>query len=370
MQKKQVAVIDIGSSKVTAILGERGINKTFIVKGSFSYDYDGFDCGAFFDEEKLKRILYAIGDDLRKASRSAVSTVYVGVPGEFTKVLVKESQISFSKKKKIQDQDVDNLFESAFVMPSSKHTLINRSAIYYELDDFRRMANPTGAVSEILKGKLSFIVCDNCFIDIVKPALQAVGFSIVECVSSMLAQTLYLFEPEERDRVAVLVDVGYISTSLSIILGDGILFQKSFAYGGGYITASLVEELGIEFENAESLKKNVNLSQRIVSDTHDLIECNNGQYYTLANVQKAITRSLDEFCESIENILENSGFTIPEYVPLSVSGGGIAYLRGAKEHVSGRLGMVVDVKTSKVPMMDKPTESSILSLLDLALGQN
>ena len=51
MQKKQVAIIDIGSSKVTAMLGERGINKTFIVKGSFSYDYDGFDNSVFFDEE-------------------------------------------------------------------------------------------------------------------------------------------------------------------------------------------------------------------------------------------------------------------------------------------------------------------------------
>ena len=42
MQKKQVAVIDVGSSKITAIIGERGINKTFIIKGRYSFDYDGF----------------------------------------------------------------------------------------------------------------------------------------------------------------------------------------------------------------------------------------------------------------------------------------------------------------------------------------
>ena len=52
---------------------------------------------------------------------------------------------------------MDALFEAAFVMASSKYTLINRSAIVYELDDFRRLANPVGSYSEILKGRLSFI---------------------------------------------------------------------------------------------------------------------------------------------------------------------------------------------------------------------
>ena len=49
MQKKQVAVFDIGSSKVTAVIGERGINKTFVIKGRYSYEYDGFADGEFFD---------------------------------------------------------------------------------------------------------------------------------------------------------------------------------------------------------------------------------------------------------------------------------------------------------------------------------
>ena len=45
MQKKQAAVIDIGSSKITAIVGERGINKTFIIKAKYTYEYDGFADG-------------------------------------------------------------------------------------------------------------------------------------------------------------------------------------------------------------------------------------------------------------------------------------------------------------------------------------
>ena len=51
MQKKQVAVIDVGSSKISVIIGERGVNKTFLIKARKDYAYDGFEGGEFGDME-------------------------------------------------------------------------------------------------------------------------------------------------------------------------------------------------------------------------------------------------------------------------------------------------------------------------------
>ena len=368
MQKKQVAVIDVGSSKITAVVGERGINKTFIIKGRFSYEYEGFENGTFFDVEEVKKIFFKIAESIKKALRGKIETVYVGVPGEFTTAVLKDSQISFSKKKKITEEDVETLYDSAFIMTSTKHTLINRSAVVYELDDFRRLAYPVGAISEILNGKLSFILCSNYFIEIAKSALVAGGINNVECVSSALARALYLVEPETRDRIAVLADVGFITTTLTIIQGDGILYQNSFGYGGGYITAALVEKYNIPFDVAEDLKRKVNLSYTSSSNL-DVLEGINGEYYPINEVKAVVLSSLDYLCEKLSASLEQSGFIVPEYVPLMLTGGGITYIRGAKEHLSNRLGSILEVVAPKVPLMDKPTESTLLSLLDLALEQ-
>lgn len=369
MRKKQVAVIDVGSSNITAVIGEKGINGTFIIKGRFSFEYDGYNDCAFFDEEKFKRILFTLADRVKKTTKNSIDTIYVGVPGEFTKVFVKESQISFSKKKKIQEQDVDTLFEAAFVMTSKKYTLINRSAIVYELDDFRRLANPVGSTSEILKGKLSFILCDNYFIEVVKLTLQTAGISNVEFVSSPLAQALYLVEPETRDRIAIIADVGYISTTFTIIQGDGLLFQKSFDYGGGFITAAITEALSVDFSVAEKLKKQISLS-RLASPTGlNYIDADSGQYYNEEELKGIVLRSLDMLCENISECFDTCGYNVPEYVPIMITGGGISFIRGAKEHLSGRLGAIVEILKPKVPLMDKPTESTILSLMELALTQ-
>ncbi len=369
MQKKQVAVIDVGSSKITAIIGERGVNKTFVIKGRYSFDYDGFENGTFFDLDSLKKALFGVADAIKNALRNKVGTVYVGVPGSFTQVVVNDSQISFPKKKKIQEADIDALFDSAFVLSSAKYTLINRSAIVYELDDSRRVANPIGITSEILKGKLSFVLCSNYFIEAVKSTLSTAGINDIECVSSALAEALYLIDAERRDRIAILVDVGYIATTFNIIQGDGIIYQKSFDYGGGYITATLMQELEVSFDVAESIKKKANLAE-ISTSAYDVIEGDNGQVYSLEKVKKAIKASLDDLCENLSYSLEYSGYIVPDYVTMMITGGGISYIRGAKEHVSGRLNTVVEVIAPAVPMMDKPEQSNILSLLDLALDQN
>ena len=100
MQKKQVAIIDIGSSAITAVVGERGINRTFVIKSRFVFNYEGFESGAFFDVEQVERILFSAVSNIKKVMNCLPDTVYVGVPGDFTQVVVKDSHISFSKKKK------------------------------------------------------------------------------------------------------------------------------------------------------------------------------------------------------------------------------------------------------------------------------
>ncbi len=368
-KKVQVAIIDIGSSKLTAIVGERGINQTFIIKGEAEFKYEGFCVGEIFDEKEFRDSLASATRFLKKTMRGSLTNVYVSVPSAFTKILVKDSQISFSKKKKITDEDVDKLFDAAFVSSGSKDALINRSAIVYELDDYRRLASPIGATSEILKGKLSFVLCDNRFIDLVTSSVKSGGASSVEFVSRSLAEAMYLVNAETRDRIAQILDVGYISTTFSIVQGDGIIFEKAIDYGGGYITAALSHALGISFDDAERLKRKINLS-RLTESSLDFVDDESGQYYNIEEIKSVIKSSLDSLCESIMLAIEESGYVLPEYVKLMVTGGGLALIRGAKEHISDRLSTIVEVLAPSVPMLSNPAKSSTLSLLNIALEQN
>ena len=175
---------------------------------------------------------------------------------------------------------------------------------------------------------------------------------------------MYLLDAETRDRIAILLDVGYISTTYSLIQGDGILYQESFDFGGGHITGAISERTGASFDDAEYLKRKVSLTT-LPKNGYDVISCENGQYYSAEVVRGVIRECLDVLCEKIDEAADNSGYAIPEYVPFEITGGGISYIRGAKAHFSSRPGAYTEIVAPKVPLKEKPTESSVLSLLDL-----
>ena len=55
MNRKSVAALDVESSAVTALIGERGVNNTFVFKGIHTHPYDGFAEAEFFDVRGLQQ---------------------------------------------------------------------------------------------------------------------------------------------------------------------------------------------------------------------------------------------------------------------------------------------------------------------------
>lgn len=369
MRKNSVTVLDIGSSKITVAAAERGINNTFVIKGYASRNYAGFSDGEFFDVDELQEVIAACVKQVEDNVKYRIDKIYVGVPGEFTSILLRDKQLALNKTRKASAQDLLELYDSAFDLQSKKYTLINRSGIYFTLDNVRKVADPVGVVCRIIKGYMSFILCNNYIINLITPMLNKTGISSVEFTSTSLSQALYLFEPEYRDRTAVLLDIGYITSTFSIIKGDAVVYQKSFSHGGGYITAALTGELGIDPDIAEKLKRKVNLSCNGTSGSYDVIDGNKEYVFSANKVNSIVLSSLDELCDYIGACLNDFELQIPEYVPISLTGGGISFMRGAKEHISKRLNFIIETIAPSLPHMNKPTDSSLVSLLDLALRQ-
>ena len=371
MQKNLAVILDIGSSKVTVLAGERGVNNTFIIKSYAEREYSGFYSGEFIDkiefESAVKTCLEKVEDNLS----DKIKTIYVGVPGEFTLAVVKDASMAYKKSKKIGEAELNELFDLGFENTSKKYTVINRSGIYFTLDDMRRVADPVGERSSVLNGKISYILCETAFIDAITPCLKNYGVKYIEFTSTALAEALYLFEPEQRDRLALLVDCGYTTTSLSLIEGDGIVKQKSFALGGAVLSAYLMQEFNLSPELAEKLKRKINLAcDEDTEENYCIIDGDKELFFPLKKVNNITKDFLDEVAENIDKCLTDVKNDLPGYVKISLTGGGVSLIRGAKEHLSGRINMVVETIAPDFTHLNKPTDSSKIALLDLALNQN
>lgn len=370
MRKKTAAVLNVGSSKLQLMEGERGLNKTFITNRFAEVGYEGFSQSSFFAVEDVGSAIRAAVKKAEAGYREKIETLYVGVPGEFIVSKSTFFNISLPRKKRITREDIEKLYNTAYTPNSKNFRLIARSAVSYILSGGRKVSTPEGQVSDTLGGTLVFYLCDARFIGIFDKALSEVGVRNVRYYPAALAEVMYLFEPYERDKGGILVDVGYLTTSFSCFLGNAITYGNSFSLGGGHISAQLLEDFNLSFAVANRLKEMVNISYNPYSGAN--YEFNMGNKFYSVPVTRAnasVKSSLDRIAEEISKCIEEGVISRGGDIVISLTGGGVSYIRGAKEYLAGRLGAIVKIVAPKVPILGKPINSSLLSMMDLALGE-
>lgn len=368
MAKNTVAVLEVGSQKITCAIGSRGVNDTFVIKSLFEQEYEGFSDGDFFDINSLTFAVKKVITDAVKSLRSSVNKLYVGVPSEFCTVRTRECSLAFTRKRKIKESDVSALHSKLALSKNSDYTITDVSAVHYVLGDGRVTYAPIGQASEKLGGLLTFVLCDKYYCSVLTTACKSAGNFDVEFISEAFAEGVFLFSEKQAGRI--FVDVGYLTTTLAVFKGNGVPFLKSFSYGGGHIRAALMDRLDITFDQAEILKRKINLGY----DKNDF----SGVYRIFGDdeiqipIQKAnaaVRDSLDKLAELLDEKLRECA-DLPEKEVVALTGGGISFMRGAKEYLSARLGYGFNVVSARIPLMSHPNEAALLSLLNLALSKS
>ena len=368
MRANYVAVLDIRSSEMTAIVGERGVNNTFIIKSKYTCAYEGYAEGELLD---VSGFISAICDVVKStlASNSGIKSFYVGIPGEFTKLVNVDKALSFQSAKKITSADVRALTEMSAPADDQKWRTVRHACLYYVLSDKRKLIDPVGAVSDSLQGRFCFYKCNNSFVGCLMDAFKRFKeITTVNLIPVSHAEAMYLVGPERRDECAVLFDLGYISSTYSVICGNGLLYSESFSVGIGHVAVYLMSELDIPYEVALSFLSTVNLNAKEkLSSTEECLYEGKTYAYPTVTLRDIIREGLDGVCETIEECRQSFTGKNIDGKPLLITGEGVKVVRGTAEHVAGRLVKGVEVVAPKVPYYDKPQFASLFSLLDTAL---
>ncbi len=364
-KNKTAAVMDIGSSKITVLCGEHGINKVINIKGKGEAYYAGFSGGEFLEPEKLLKTVQRAVSQAEESIKSRIKKLYIGVPGEFCTAVNKEVQIAFKGRRKVTEIDIEELYLSGGAKDGN-YTLINEKPVYYALDDNKKVLNPVGMPSSKISGLLSFNYAENRFLNTFKNIAENLNIYETEFVSSMLAEGSFLFD--EKDKMTLFADIGYLTSAVAVYQGEGLLFLKSYSSGGAHIAADLMECLNISFPAAEKLKEEIRLNFETEENDKYVIAANGeNSEIPKKTADEIVTARIEFTAETIKKCLRRCPFEIPPYMPLYLTGGGICYIRGASEILAGVLDRTVEIAAPQTPQHNKPHLSSQIGLLDYCL---
>ena len=369
MAFKGVATLDVGSSKIVATLSERGVNNTFSVKGQAVRFYEGFAEGEFLDEQSLEWAICDSIAEIVKETGVSLGEIYVSVPGVFIRLENKKYKLSLGKQRKITKNDVESLFEEGKArVKTDGYEVIGYSEIFFALDDNRKVENPIGVVSSMLGGAITYYLCENYYLQTIRKILNKNKIKDVRFVFVGQAMGNYLLSKEDRESPSLLLDVGYITSEMTVHLGNGILAECSEDFGGGILTYHMVKEFDLEVMEGELLKREINFAINPSVKSSYTIELEEKTLdFSSEKVNEIAFSVVDSFLGSVSEFLEQNTPLSMENLRVYLTGGGLSYLRGIKSHLSARLGSPVEIITPNILLNSKPEFSSVYALLDYAL---
>ncbi|MBR2329646.1 MAG: hypothetical protein IKA40_00200, partial [Clostridia bacterium] len=347
----------------------------FVLGGSHTETYEGFSTEGFFDEESFRRAVVAAITSVRQNYEGVIGEIFVGVPTAFLSLQTKGHTLSFPRKRKISSQDIEMLYESGLNELLSQKRCIRRSHMYFTLGDNRKYFNAAdlfGVPTALLKGGLSYYFIDDTFYEVSNAVLKDLGFEKVRFLPTSLAQSLYLLPEKRREGYAFLLDVGFMTTSMSVVYGNGIVREETFDCGLATILVALLDELDVDVATAREILASTDVSGGHISQDVVWTSERGDVMFSVQKINEIVKCALDVLCEKVEEFFEkyyNEKKTVALAVnPVSITGEGIVGVAGAAEHVSKRLNRLTEIIAPDLPYYDKPTFSSKIALLNMALG--
>ena len=368
MTSREVVILDFGSQKLSVLVGSRDVNNTINVKCTYQENYEGFMDGEFIEPNKLEEVIFSCIKNVEKICDMRIKDIVVGIPTEFCFCLCKNVSKTFLKQKKITKKDVDLLFDSVEI-PLKTHTIINKGSVYYVLGESNKVKNPIGQVESKITACLSFILAENNFLNTISKILARIGVDNIDFVCSAYAQSLYLFDEEERDKYVLMVDCGYITTTVMLARGEGVLNLTSFSLGGGFISADLSKCLKIPFSEAEQLLKKVVLCiEPDELDTYDIMIDRSVVPVSMKVANAIVESRIEMIARAIQKCFNSWQYNFPDFIPIHLTGGGISFIKGGKDLLSKMLGKNIEVAQIPYNITTKTNFSSCMAVLNYALN--
>ncbi|HRX09426.1 MAG TPA: cell division FtsA domain-containing protein, partial [Candidatus Limiplasma sp.] len=295
----------------------------------------------------------------------------VGVPGEFTRVYVVETSVTIQgADPRVSPKHVEKIFNEADKQLSPvRGVVVHRSPAWFMVDGGKKTLEPVGMKGSELKALVSFVVADTFFLDDVMARLRDLNIAVSGFFSSCTGEAmLYLLE-EDRDRTAILIDVGYTCTDVMVVEGDAVIYQKSLPVGGGHIAADIAEGLKIPMQSAEQIKRDYVYGVVGKGQTYSvsLGEGAKQESFTQEAIAAVLEPRVDEISDMVKDAVEESGIKPGNWSNIFLTGGGLALNRGGRDYLSGRLGKPVRETVKRTIKLSSPIYASAMGLMDLII---
>lgn len=369
---KPAAVLDIGSSKVVCLCGSMADGDGIVVHGAGVCAYKGYRDGAFIDKQSLHNAVVEALQKAEQESRIRIRDVALTVPAAFSDLLLTDATLSLGKPRKTEAADIDRLIALSLEKCKKKpgYTLMHSTPVFFLVDGVSSTEVPEGITTDEISALISHMFVQEAYIRTVQESLDDMGVEISMCVSAQLGESVMLIPEKERVRPAVLIDVGYHQTEISVVENTALTAISTLPIGGYQFASDLSFGLDVPMDAAEQAKRRYVFSLDLQEKSEVLRTAAGSKKVSRSAISYIIEARATELAGMLRREMENMGVNLDARPAVYVSGGGLLMMRGGLDFMRKALNLPLKRDMPWTPRLSSPNYCSAFGALDFVLKAN
>ncbi|HLP73391.1 MAG TPA: cell division protein FtsA [Bacteroidales bacterium] len=331
MSKKEhyVAAIDIGTTKIVAIVGKKNENGKIEILGLSKAVSTGVRRGIVLNIEETVNAIQTTVNDVQQRSGILFSEVFVGIAGQHIKSMKNRGYIlRESWEDEIRKDEVFRLIEDMHKI----HIDIGEEIIHvipqnFIVDNETGVKSPIGMCGRRLEANFHIVIGQVAAAKNIEKCIRKAGLSVKDMILEPLASADAVLTEDEREAGVVLVDIGGGTTDVAIYYDNVIRHTAVIPFGGNVITKDIKEGCQILQRHAEQLKIQYGSALGDIAPDDKVVSIpgiagREPKEISFKSLAFIIQSRMEEIIDAVNFEIQNSGYADKLAAGVVITGGG------------------------------------------------
>ena len=309
--ENMIVGLDIGTSKVVAIVGDINPDGSLDIVGIGSHKSRGLKKGTVVNIESTVESIQRAIEEAELMAGCQIHSVYAGIAGSHIRSMNSHGIVAI-RDGEVMKADIERVIDAAqaVAIPADQKVL-HILPQEYIIDSQEGVKEPLGMSGVRLEAKVHLVTCAINAVQNIEKCIRRCGLEADVIILEQLASSYAVLTEDEKELGVCLVDVGGGTSDIAIFTEGAIRHTGVIPIAGDQVTNDIAMALRTPTENADEIKIKYACALTQLANPDDTIKV--PVWVTVPGSYQAILAEVvepryDELFTLVQAELQRSGF--------------------------------------------------------------
>ncbi|WP_058482994.1 cell division protein FtsA [Legionella spiritensis] len=334
-EKNIITGLDIGTSKVVALVGEVAVDGAIEIIGIGRHPSRGLKRGVVVDIEATVNSIQRAVQEAELMAGCEVRTVYAGIAGSHIRSLNSHGIVAI-RDQEVSQADVERVIDAAkAVAIPADQKILHILPQEFIIDNQGSIREPIGMAGVRLEARVHIVTGAVSAAQNIVKCVRRCGLDVNDIILEQLASSHAVLTEDEKELGVCLIDIGGGTTDIVVFAEGAIQFTSVIPIAGDQVTNDIAMALRTPTKAAEAIKIDHACAMPELASANDMIEVTSmndrpGRKISAKVLSEVVSARYEELFSLVRSELRRSGFEQRIAAGMVMTGGGSS-VRGAIE---------------------------------------